>query len=97
MTKKKTNIEQHKDADLDLGRDELLKIINADAENASAVKNKIEAIKLLSRMHKALAPDKTIIKAEASAGAFNKTELTMPELKPELKERLHSLLNVKPS
>jgi len=97
MTKKKNPIESHKEDDLILGRDELLKIIEEDAPNATAVKNKIEAIKLLARMHKALAPDKTIVKAEAKAGAFNQTELTMPQLKPEHKERLHNLLNAKPS
>lgn len=97
MTKKKSSIEQHKEADLDLGRDELLKIINAEAPNASAVKNKIEAIKLLSRMHKALAPDKTIVKAEASAGVFSQQALVMPELKPELQNTLKNLLDAKPS
>jgi len=97
MTKKKNPIEVHKEKDLNLGRDELLKIINADADNATAVKNKIEAIKLLARMHKGLQVDKTVVTANAQAGTFQKQELTMPELKPEHKERLANLLNAQPS
>ena len=97
MTKKKNPIDEHKEKDLNLGRDELLKIINGDAENATAVKNKIEAIKLLARMHKGLQVDKTVVNANAIAGTFAKQELTMPELKPEHKERLANLLNAQSS
>ena len=91
MSKKKNPIDEHKEKDLNLGRDELLKIINGDAENATAVKNKIEAIKLLARMHKGLQVDKTVVNANAIAGTFTKQELTMPELKPEHKGRLAQL------
>lgn len=91
MTKKKSPIETHKEKDLILGRDELLKIINANAPNATAVKNKIEAIKLLARMHKALQVDKIIAKADATAGAFTQKELKKPELKPEHQKRLARL------
>ena len=55
--------------DLKLGREKLLGIINAEATNATMVKNMIEAVKLLARMHKALQVDKVIAKAEAKAGA----------------------------
>ena len=91
MTKKPNPIEQHKEKDLILGRSELLRIVNAVADSAQAVKNKIEAIKLLARMHKALQVDKTVITASAQAGAFAKQELVMPELKPEHKEKLARL------
>jgi hypothetical protein len=91
MTKKKSNIEQHKEKDLNLGRDELLKIINADAPNATAVKNKIEAIKLLARMHKGLQVDKTVVNTKVET--LQAQALAKPELKPELKATLKNLLN----
>ena len=68
MTKKLSPIEEYKGADLILGRKELLKIINKDSATGQDIKNKIEAIKLLARMHKALQVDKTIVKADAKAG-----------------------------
>jgi hypothetical protein len=94
MTKKKSPIEEYKEDDLTLGRDELLKIIEGDSDNATAVKNKIEAIKLLARMHKALQVDKTIVNTKVEA--LQQQALAMPELKPELKEKL-ALLHAKPS
>jgi len=97
MTKKKNPIDEHKEKDLNLGRDELLKIINGVAENATAVKNKIEAIKLLARMHKGLQVDKTVVSATAQAGEFSKQQLSMPELKTEHKEKLANLLNAQSS
>ena len=97
MTKKKNPIDEHKEKDLNLGRDELLKIINGVADSATAVKNKIEAIKLLARMHKGLQVDKTVVSATAQAGAFSKQELSMPELKTEHKEKLANLLNAQSS
>jgi hypothetical protein len=91
MTKKKTSpIDVHKEDDLILGRTELLKIINANSDNATAVKNKIEAIKLLARMHKALQVDKQVI-ATATANAQQAQALAKPELKPELQEKLNRL------
>jgi hypothetical protein len=95
MTKKKSPIAEHKEDDLTLGRDELLKIINGTADNATAVKNKIEAIKLLARMHKALQVDKTVVNTKVEA--LQQQALVKPELKPELQETLKNLLNVKPS
>jgi hypothetical protein len=67
MTKKLSPIEKHKTADLILGREELLKLIEADAPNATAQKVKVEAIKLLARMHKALQVDKVVATATANA------------------------------
>ena len=93
MSKKKSPIEVHKEKDLILGREELLKIINADADNATAVKNKIEAIKLLARMHKGLQVDKTVVNANAQVNALQQQALAKPELKPELKESLKNLLH----
>jgi hypothetical protein len=68
MTKKTNPIEKHKEDDLKLGREKLLEVINREATNATMVKNMIEAVKLLARMHKALQVDKVIAKAEAKAG-----------------------------
>jgi len=69
MAGKKSPIEQHKKQDLILGREELLKIINDPATTSTAIKNKIEAIKLLARMHKALQVDKIVAKADATASS----------------------------
>jgi hypothetical protein len=95
MTKKKSPIAEHKEDDLTLGRDELLKIINGDSDNATAVKNKIEAIKLLARMHKALQVDKTVVNTKVEQAQAQQA-LVMPELKPELKAKLE-LLHAEPS
>ena len=91
MTKKLSPIEKHKEKDLILGRDELLKIINSDSPNATAVKNKIEAIKLLARMHKALQVDKTIVKADAKAGV--QTVQISEEREKILDAQVEQLLN----
>ena len=59
MTKKLVPIGNHKEKDLRLIREEMLKTIKSDTATA---KDKTDASKLLARMHKALQPDKTIEK-----------------------------------
>jgi len=59
MAKKKSNIEEFSEIDAREGREALLAIArNPDTKP----KDKVEAWKLLMRMHKRLAPDKTIVK-----------------------------------
>ena len=94
MTKKKpSKIEQYKEADLELGRDELLKIIEADAINAGMVKNKIEAIKLLARMHKALQVDKVVATATAKQFQAQKVET----ISTEEEARIDKILGTSPT
>ena len=99
MTKKKITIDEHKELDVRMCRDELVALIQSIplTANASALKVKVEAIKSLGRFHHALQIDKTVVNANAIAGTFAKQELTMPELKPEHKERLANLLNAQSS
>jgi len=59
MTKKLVPIGNHKERDLRLIREEMLKTIKSDTATA---KDKTDASKLLARMHKALAPEKIIDK-----------------------------------
>ena len=59
MTKKLVPIDHHKEKDLRLVRTKLLEIIE---DSNSKAKDVTDASKLLARMHKALAPDKTIEK-----------------------------------
>jgi len=89
MTKKKqTPIDQYKEQDLILGREKLLGIINSDPTNAQGVKNLIEAVKLLARMHKSLSPDK-ITQASASA-TVQQAQLILTS---EEQERIDKVLN----
>ena len=55
MTQKLVPIENHKEKDLRLIRDKLLKIIKDDESKAKDV---TDASKLLARVHKALLPEK---------------------------------------
>ena len=59
MTKKLVPIDHHKEKDLRLIREEMLKTIKSETATA---KDKTDASKLLARMHKALQPDKIIDK-----------------------------------
>jgi len=59
MTKKLVPIDHHKEKDLRLVRIKLLEIIENPISKAKDI---TDASKLLARMHKALAPDKTIEK-----------------------------------
>ena len=109
MTKKPNPIAEHKESDISGLRLFCLNTLDATAKvkcphcqktfdhKVVDTKMKIEAGKLLARLHKALQVDKTVINASAQAGAFAKQELTMPELKPEHKEKLAKLLHAQPS
>lgn len=85
-TKKPSPIEEHKVADLILGRQELIDVINAESTNATMVKCKIEAIKLLARMHHALQVDKVVAKATA-------TQAQAQTLPPDVKARVDKEIN----
>ena len=68
MTKKANPIAEHKHKDIILLRDVLLAIIDtpkSSQTSAQAGKNRIEACKLLARLHHALQVDKTSVKATA--------------------------------
>ncbi len=96
MSKKKsTAIDQYKDQDLQLGRDKLLGIIESVTKSASDVKNLIEAIKLLARMHKSLSPEK-ITQASASATA-QQVQILTPEEQERIDKVLHDLQRALPS
>ena len=68
MTKKTNPIAEHKHDDIVLLRDILLAIIDtpkSSQTSAQAGKNRIEACKLLARLHHALQVDKTKVTATA--------------------------------
>ena len=90
--KKPSPIEEHKTADLILGRDKLLTIIKGDATNATMVKNIIEAVKLLARMHKALQVDKIIATATAKAGAAAAVQQLPPDVQAKLDKEVEEIL-----
>ncbi len=59
MTEKLVPIGNHKEKDLRLIREEMLKTIKSDTATA---KDKTDASKLLARLHNALKPDKVVEK-----------------------------------
>ena len=83
MTEKLVPIENHKEKDMRLVRKKLLEIIESDSSKAKDV---TDASKLLARMHKALAPDKTIEKVSAEE-KIKEQELTDQD-KANIKEAL---------
>ena len=84
MTKKLVPIDHHKEKDLRLIREEMLKTIKSDTATA---KDKTDASKLLARMHKALQPDKTVERVSSRLGK--------PKLKDEHKTELSKILDDK--
>lgn len=102
MTKKPSPIEEHKEPDIKQIRELQLAIMESTGElkcphcnktfvhQLVDIKNKIEASKLLSRLHKALQVDRIVATATTTA---QQAMLVKPELKPELKEKLNKLLN----
>jgi len=94
MTKKISPIDKHKEKDLNLGRNKLLSVINAvdpSTANATAVKNMIESVKLLARMHKALQVDKIVAKAEAKQIQQQAQQLS-PEDSARIQEEVREIL-----
>ena len=103
MTKKKSPIGPHKEKDAWALRELYLAIINATAKikcphcqetfdhRIIDVKNKIEAGKMLARMHHLLQVDKTVVNTKVET--LQAQALAKPELKPELKDTLKNLLN----
>ena len=89
MTKQPTPISEHKDEDVKLLRETLLDIIKG---KDLAKKDRIEAAKLLARLHHSLQIDRSIT-AQAISGTQFKG-LKKPELKPELQKRLKGILGV---
>ena len=87
--KKPSPIDQHKDKDLKLIREKLLKVIESEPATATEVKALVEAGKLLARMHHALQIDKAVQKiSENKNKAF---DATPPKISPELQARIEEL------
>lgn len=89
---KKSAIEDHKEKDVKLMRETMLSIIN-DGEVSK--KDRIEAAKLLARMHHALQVDRTTVTATAKADALPKK--TKEELNDKISELLGHLQGPLPS
>jgi len=86
---KKTPIEEHKADDIILMRKILLSMIE---DEDITKKDRIEAAKLLSRLHHSLQVDRTTVKAIAKSDTLPK------RTKEELDDRVNSLLgNIRPS
>jgi len=100
MTEKKTikkvtnesPIKKHKENDITELREVLLEIVRTDT---ATKKDRIEASKLLARMHHALQVDRVTATANAGVLQSQISKLEKPELKPELQERLKKLLDAK--
>jgi hypothetical protein len=73
---KKTPIDTHKDSDIKLMRTTMLKIIK---DEDVTKKDRIEAAKLLARMHHALQVDRTTVKGDTKSG---------PDIEPEKQEEI---------
>ena len=91
MTDKKIDeqaksIEQYKEQDAKNARKALLKITKS---TSAKDKDKVEAWKLLMRMHKQLQPEKVTVKA--SAIAQQAQQIQKPGISPELQAKLDKL------
>ena len=83
MPKLTKSINEHREDDLKLIRQVCLDILNSKEQKNE--KAKVEAGKLLGRLHQALQPDKTYVKSSPKP--------TKPKLKPEHAKSLQEILN----